>query len=204
MAANPEVQRLIGILRDEHGWSYSKIGEVFGRSARYISQGAEGKKPLNNLVPGLERLVQSGRGPVLAYTERITVPRRQNKEGTQARVRGQPAPPRPAAPAKVGERRTLPNGQIFERVRSTAQASDFLAALPSNRQHITISYKGADGKQHKLGQKNGYNVANLQKRLVGPRGGKRSWAALVRALAAEVYEGDAAEVVSAIELNTTR
>jgi hypothetical protein len=197
-----EAQQHLAIL-SARGWSYRQIGKVVERDASLIRQGALGKKPLNNLLPALERLVETGKGPSAVYTEHIEVPRRQRATNGEAATRGHPRP-RPQAPAKVGERRILPNGQIYERVRSTAQASSFFAALPSDRQHITISYRGGDGKWHKLGQKNGYNVANLQKHLIGPRGGKRSWLALVRALAAEVYEGEAAEVVSAIELNTTR
>ncbi len=197
-----KTQEYLAIL-SARGWSYRQIGKVVERDASLIRQGAIGKKPLKNLLPALERLVETGKGPSAVYTEHLEAPRRQRITGEEAATRGHPRP-RPPAPAKVGERHMLPSGQIFERVRSTAQASSFFATLPSDKQHITISYRGGDGKWHKLGWKNGYNVANLQKRLVGPRGGKRSWLALVRALAAEVYEGEAAEVVSAIELNTTR
>ncbi len=191
-----EAQRLIAAL-SSRGWTYSKIGEVFERDPSLIRQGAIGKKPLSNLIPGLEKLVQSGRGPELAYTERIHPEARQTKGGVLARVRGQPAPPKPP---KVGEQRVLPGGQVYERVRTTDQARSYLAGLRPD-QHVTISYLGKDGQWHTLGKKGGYRVSMLQSKLRGPRGGKRSWGSVMSAMAGDVYgEGEAAEIVSAVEL----
>jgi hypothetical protein len=197
--AMTEAQRLIAVL-SARGWSYGKIGDVFGRDASLIRQGAIGKKPLNNLLPGLESLVNSGKGPSLALTERIQAAPRLTKAGTPARVRGEPPGPAMPRPPKVGEQRILPGGQVYERVRSTDQARNYLAGLSPN-QHVTISYKGKDGQWHTLGKKGGYKVSTLQNRLRGPRGGQRTWASVVNEIAGEVYgEDEAAEVVSAVEL----
>jgi hypothetical protein len=193
-----EAQRLIAIL-SARGWNYHQIGKAVGRDASLMRQGALGRKPLNNLLPGLAHLVDTGKGPSAALTEQIEAPRRQRASNGEAATRGHPRP-RPPAPPKVGEPRILPGGQVYERVRSTAQAQAYLSGLQPG-QHVTISYRGADGHWHTLGKKGGYNVSTLQARLRGPRGGQRTWSSVVNAIAGEVYgEEEAAEIVSAVEL----
>lgn len=193
-----EAQALIAILSGR-GWSYGKIGQVLGRDGSLIRQGATGKKPLSNLLPGLEHLVDTGKGPSAAFTERVDVPRRQRAGGGEASTRGH-GQPRPEAPPRVGERRTLPGGKQYERVRSTDQAKDYLAGL-SPTQHVTISYRGRDGQWHTLGRKGGYKVSTLLARMRGPRGGQRTWASVISEIAGDVYgEDEAAEVASAVEL----
>lgn len=199
MAGLTEAQRLIAQL-SARGWSYRAIGETVGRDASLIRQGAQGNKPLNNLLPGLERLASSGKGPSARLTEHIEAPRRMSKAGTPARVRGEPAPPAPPRPPRVGEQRVLPGGQVYERVRSTDQAKAYLAGLRPD-QHVTISYKGKDGQYHTIGKKGGYKVSTLQSKLRGPKGGQRTWGSVVNQMAGDVYgEDEDFEVASAIEL----
>jgi hypothetical protein len=193
-----EAERLIAIL-SARGWSYGRIGQALGRDPSLIRQGALGKKPLNNLLPGLGHLVDTGKGPSAALTEHIEVPRRQRATNGEAATRGHPRPRAPAPP-KVGEQRVLPSGQVYERVRSTGQAQSYLVGLRPD-QHVTISYRGKDGRAHTLGKKGGYRVSTLLGRMRGPRGGHRTWASVVAAIAAEVYgEDEAAEIAGAVEL----
>lgn len=194
-----EAERLIGELH-ARGWKNADIARVLGRDPSLIRQGAIGKKPITNLVPGLESLVASGRGSSFALTERITPPSRLTSAGAPARVRGQAGPPAPPAPPRVGEQRILPGGQVYQRVISTDQATSYLSGLRPD-QHVTISYKGADGQWHTLGKKGGYKVSTLQSKLRGPRGGHRTWSSVAREIARGVYgPGSAAGAASAFEL----
>lgn len=192
-----EASGLLAILA-ARGWSYRAIGQTVNRDPSLIRQGAIGKKPLNNLVPGLQQLVNSGKGPSARLTESIEPPRRLAAGGGLAKVRQPKAKP-PTLP-RIGERRTLPGGQQYERVASTVQARDFLAHLPTGK-HVQISYKGRDGKWHLLGRKGGYRVDLLRDRLRGPRGGQRTFHSAVNGIADEVYGDDEDfDVVGPMEL----
>lgn len=208
MAAS-EARNLIAAL-SARGWSYGKIGQVLSRDPSLIRQAAIGKKPGNNLIPGLQELVTSGRGPSLAYTARIEAPRRLTRGGTPAAVR-QPVKA-PAVPrgrletTRLGQIVDLPSGQKYVRLSGTGQARAALDVFeglgPKTRLHA--SYQDKQGNWHHIGTKGGYKIDNLRGRLQGPRGGRRSWRQAIRSLIYDVYGPGAALPAGAIIITTAQ
>jgi hypothetical protein len=88
MTTGSEAARLIGQLH-ARGWSDAQIGRAVGRNSSLIHQGATGRKPLNNLVPGLRALAE-GTAPAPGPRERapiVEAARRTTTSGGEAKVR---------------------------------------------------------------------------------------------------------------------